>query len=194
MSNALQLDGLYAAYMAASEENKLAALALLAEGLRKSAWAISFRVLGQAMPDVVNDSVTGAIQTLHTFQGKARFSTWYFSVVRIHCKMALIAKLSRPREISLEQLAEEGGEPSVEIENAALAKIELGGLLAAMDPEDRRLVELRAEGKTYPEIAKALGLKNENTALFRWRRLTESIEREKKAQAKRSRLSAGSAA
>lgn len=194
MSNALQLDGLYAAYMAASEENKLAALALLAEGLRKSAWAISFRVLGQAMPDVVNDSVTGAIQTLHTFQGKARFSTWYFSVVRIHCKMALIAKLSRPREISLEQLAEEGGEPSVEIENAALAKIELGGLLAAMDPEDRKLVELRAEGKTYPEIAKALGLKNENTALFRWRRLTESIEREKKAQAKRSRLSAGSAA
>lgn len=194
MSNALQLDGLYAAYMAASEENKLAALALLAEGLRKSAWAISFRVLGQAMPDVVNDSVTGAIQTLHTFQGKARFSTWYFSVVRIHCKMALIAKLSRPREISLEQLAEEGGEPSVEIENAALAKIELGGLLAAMDPEDRRLVELRAEGKTYPEIAKVLGLKNENTALFRWRRLTESIERDKKAQAKRSRLSAGSVA
>jgi RNA polymerase sigma factor (sigma-70 family) len=191
--NAESLDELYAAYAAASGEDKSKRLAQLVESMRKSAWAITYRVLGQALPDVVNDSVTGAIQTLHTFQGKARFSTWFYSVVQIHCKMALMAKLSRPPEISLEQLAEEGGEPAIEVTSADNAKIDLNNILEELDPEDRRLMALKAEGRTYVEIAEILGLKSWQAANSRWRRLTARIEREKRVQAQRSRLAAGSA-
>ena len=191
-SNAKRLDALYASYAAASEQDRPDALARLVNALRESAWAISYKLLGRALPDVVTDAVSGAIQTLHTYQGKARFSTWFYSVVQIHCKMALIAKMEQPPEISLDELAEKGAEPTIEIENADNAKLDLDRLLHGMSESDIEILRLKAEGNTYHEIAAKLGI-TRSAANSRWRRLTARIEREKRVQDMHSAIRAASA-
>jgi RNA polymerase sigma-70 factor (ECF subfamily) len=183
--NATQLDALHAAFNAATDADKETALGALVEGMRKSAWAITFSLLGRAVPDVVNDAVTGAVQTLHTYQGKARFSTWFYSVVRIHCQMAIKAKLRRSNEISLEQLTDEDKEPSCAMDTANNARIDLDNILSSLDANERELLRLKAEGHTFIEIGKKLGLSS-TAAESRWRRLMARIVRERRVQEQHS--------
>jgi DNA-directed RNA polymerase specialized sigma24 family protein len=106
--------------------------------------------------------------------------------------MALMAKMERPPEISLDDLASQGGEPMIEIEIADNAKLEVSRLIEGLNAEDREILRLKAEGNTYPEIGKKLGISS-TAANSRWRRLQERIERERKVQATRSGLRAASA-
>jgi RNA polymerase sigma factor (sigma-70 family) len=192
--SATTLDGLYAEFLAASEDRKAQARETLVMGMYREAWPIIWSKLHGAHPDIVADSVSKAALNLDKFRGEARFSTWFYKIVMSFCNTVLRAKLLKPTEISLEQLAEEGAEPIIEVENADNAKIELTNLLEKLDATDRKLIALKAEGKTYPEIAEALGLKTTDAAHSRWRRLTARIEREKQVQDARFRLVAGSAA
>jgi RNA polymerase sigma factor (sigma-70 family) len=174
--SAVTLDTLYGEYSAATGDAKEAAKTKLVKAMYRDAWPIIWSRLQRAHPEIVNDSVTKAVLYLDKFRGEARFSTWFYSIVMSYCNTALRAKERRANEISLEQMTDEGSEPIIETANAATASLDLAKFAADLNPQERRILELKATGKTYAEIAKDLGI-TRIAANSRWRRLQERIEK-----------------
>jgi RNA polymerase sigma factor (sigma-70 family) len=60
-----------------------AAYAVLVDSYKGLAYAIAFRVLGNAedAQDVAQEGFIKAYQQLHQFEGKSRFSTWLYTIV-----------------------------------------------------------------------------------------------------------------
>jgi RNA polymerase sigma factor (sigma-70 family) len=185
--SATHLDSLYAAYKAASEDQKTIAREALISGMYREAWPITWSRLRGAYPDIVSDSVTKAVLNLEKFRGEARFSTWFYKIVMNFCNMALRSLISRPEEISLEEAAEEGAELMVDPVHETNVTLDLTAVAELLTDEERDLLALRREGYTYPEISAKTGA-SETALRLRMYRLAKRFAQERRARGRRSAL------
>lgn len=157
--SARKLDALYAEYAQADKgDAKERAREKLVRALYVDAYPIMYHKLRGFYPDIITDAVATAATNLDKFRGEARFSTWFYRIVVNYCNLILRVKQQR-NEVSLEEMIEEHGDGiagSVEAEAEAKAKV--ADLLDNLAPDQKRLVEMKAEGMNDKEIGEALGI------------------------------------
>jgi RNA polymerase sigma-70 factor, ECF subfamily len=113
--------------------------------------------------DAAQEIFIKAYQSLSSFRGESRFSTWLYRIASNHCK-DLLRKKSRQKTESLDALADRMGDaveellespPKTEISAENAENIEK--VLSALSPHDRVILTLReSEGLSYQEIAETL--------------------------------------
>lgn len=120
--------------------------------------------------DITQDIFMTAFESLKSFRGEAKFSTWLFSITANYCKNYR-KKMNRVRTVSIEKSEEETGEFQIadERENTEKAVIDRESLRIVKEelyglPEDyREILILRdIEGMSYNEIAGILGISLSN--------------------------------
>ncbi len=120
--------------------------------------------------DITQDIFMMAFESLESFRGDAKFSTWLFSITANYCKNYR-KKMNRMRTVSIEKSEEESGEFQIadERENTEKAVIDKESLRIVKEelytlPEDyREILILRdIEGMPYNEIAGILGISLSN--------------------------------
>lgn len=172
--SARKLDALYAEYAAAKGNEREGAKEKLIRALYQDAYPIMYHRLGGYHPDIITDAVAMAAVHLDKFRGEARFSTWFYRIVANFCYRHLKDDLRR-NEVSLEALIEEKGDEEIGgVEEArGEARVRLAEMLAVLAPDQRRIVEMKAEGKTDKQIGEVLGIsaKAVNERLRRIRQL-----------------------
>lgn len=148
------------------EKEKL--LQELIHRLEKFATAICW----QRLPDhaseleaMVNGIVWKALDQEKKFNGRSKFSTWFYTIVVNQCNDFLRAK-ERSKEITLEN------EPNTPA--AVDARLDIIKIFAKLDANERVLFRLVAEGNKWHEIGKNLGV-TKQAAHLRWKQLTEKI-------------------
>ncbi|MCX7679895.1 MAG: RNA polymerase sigma factor [Spirochaetes bacterium] len=116
--------------------------------------------------DVTQDIFMMAFESLESFRGDSKFSTWLFSITANYCKNYR-RKLNKIKTFSIEKAYEETGELPIADEriNTEQAVIDSDSLRIVKEelyklPEDyREILILRdIEGLSYNEIAEVLGI------------------------------------
>lgn len=120
--------------------------------------------------DITQDIFMMVFESLGSFRGDSKFSTWLFSITANYCKNYR-KKMNRARTISIEKSEEESGEFQIadERENTEKTVIDRESLRIVKEelyrlPEDyREILILRdIEGMPYNEIAGILGISLSN--------------------------------
>jgi RNA polymerase sigma factor (sigma-70 family) len=102
---------------------------------------------GEELSDIEGDALLHVLESLPTFKGEARFTTWVTSILGNRGK-DLIRKESRKAALPI--LENEGmHDPGPSVSQQIL----LNGLVAQLDPYDRMLVHLKMRGYTNSEVA-----------------------------------------
>jgi RNA polymerase sigma-70 factor, ECF subfamily len=129
---------------------------------------VAFRITrsGAEADDVVQDVFVRLPEALRRFDGRSPFERWIASVAAREA----LSHLRRGRSRRQEVLSEAGGAyraPSSD----PLEVIAIRDAIAALDPDLRAVLVLRAEGFSHREIAQALGISpgNSEVRLFRAR-------------------------
>ena len=170
------------------------------EELVKRHTAMIFRVAMHIMnshedaEEIVQDAFLKAFQHLHTFEERARFSTW-LTRIAVNAALMKLRKLRRATTVSMDQEMEEGGTLADKVADWKPNPEQLYGrgelreilqrALASLPHAYRVVFLLRdVEGMPVAEIAETLGLSipNVKARLFRARlklreRLSEHFER-----------------
>lgn len=113
--------------------------------------------------DAAQEIFIKTYQSLRSFQGNSKFSTWLYRIAANHCK-DLLRKRIREKTESLEALVEKSNEesrsswePSVDPRSAREASQRTEQLLSMLSPDERLILTLReAQGLNYQEIAETL--------------------------------------
>ena len=132
--------------------------------------------------DAAQEIFIKAYQSLRSFQGNSKFSTWLYRIAVNHCK-DLLRKRSRQRTESLEALIEKSGdqvqnlwEPSFDPRNTKEASDIVEKLLAMLSPDERLILTLReVQSLSYQEISETLGC-SLDAVKSRLRRARETLE------------------
>ena len=104
--------------------------------------------------DLAQDTLIAAWRSLSRFDGRCRFSTWLFGILR-NCSLKQFAKSGATRldDSSLEVVPADSASPALEAETADDAR-QLREAVAALPDEHRLVIELRFfAGASLEEIA-----------------------------------------
>lgn len=160
---------LFAEWKSSTAQEKEQTLHNLVAKMENFATAICW----QRLPDfrdefgpLVNGIVWRAVRQFDKFEGKSRFSTWFYRIVVNECNRFLRDHKER-YEDSLEE------EMPSKAENVD-AHIDIVAILEGLEGADHLLFRLVAEGHGFKEIGTQLGV-GTLTALKRWERLKEKI-------------------
>ncbi len=135
----------------------------------KKLYAVALRMIGAAADaeEVIQDVFWTVFRKIHSFQGKARFSTWLYRLT-VNAALGKIRRRKRHRELACEALHKfrEGGGPAADWADTLdekYARIQmqrlLGRALEQLQPIDKTVVVLSdLEGMSDQEIAAAVGL------------------------------------
>jgi len=118
---------------------------------------LAYRLLGSqaAMDDALQDAYLKAYRKLGTYDGRAAFSTWLYSVVYRTC-LDHLRKRKRRGEVSLEAVVETGTDGPTHEERAATQDA-VRRALAELPPDQAAAVCLvDGEGLSYDEAAQIL--------------------------------------
>ena len=163
----------------------------LIDRYRKAVYTTIDRMVGGWYPNDLDDFAQDVFLKLFRaiprfdFQRKTKFSTWMYTFVRNYCFDVMKRHASRPREASLTNPEERGGERAVldDLPRPAAALLEaerrdvVRGALAALPPRLREVVVLRQyEGLRFAEIGRIVGC-NEGTAKARFHRARAILRR-----------------
>lgn len=114
------------------------------------------------LDDAVQEIFVKAYRSHADFKGDSQFSTWLYRIAMNHC-LDMRRKSSRSRNVSLDSLIAERGEPEEEREDRpdhakADREARLARRLLAELPEGyREALVLRIQGMSYEQIASTLG-------------------------------------
>lgn len=110
--------------------------------------------------DLAQESMIDALRGLPGFEGRARFSSWLFAIVRNRCRTALRPRsLTRDEEVETDELSDGGADPeSLWIEREGERNLER--LVANhLEPLEQSAIWLRCvEGMPVDEITRVLGI------------------------------------
>lgn len=116
--------------------------------------------------DIGSEALIRILSNLGKFGGTSSFATWVTSIVQNEGER-LFGKLGRQLAVISQGLA---GNESYDPGPSLNDKIVLKQLIARLDGEDRRFVQLNLAGLDYEEIALELGI-TEDAAKKRWERI-----------------------
>jgi RNA polymerase sigma factor (sigma-70 family) len=141
----------------------------LTERMERFATAICWKHVPDHRDDfdfLVNGIVWRAIQKAETFNGDAKFSTWFYRLTVNECNRYLRQHMERCET----SLSEETMAPDA----AHDARIDLISLLDGLDGPDHLLFRLVAEGQDFKYIGRTLGI-SAHAAVLRWAKLKERL-------------------
>lgn len=171
MQRSGDVNPLFAEWKSSTDQQKAEILPRLVAKMTNFATAIcwqripDFRARGELEP-LVNGIVWRAVRQFDKFEGKSRFSTWFYRIVVNECNRFLRDHKER-YEDSLEE------EMPSKAENVD-AHIDVVAILEGLEGADHLLFRLVAEGYSFKEIGEWVGVST-LTALKRWERLKEKI-------------------
>ncbi len=110
--------------------------------------------------DLAQDVLVSAFRALASFEGRARYSTWIFTIARNRCHRAMRApSLVRDDEVEVDSTAAPGPDP---LERLAREQDEarlLSLMLETLEPRESRALWLRCvERLTVAEVTRALDI------------------------------------
>lgn len=127
----------------------------------------------QKLPDhpgefssIVNEAVWRTLAYSDNFRGKSKFTTWFYRIVINICNTRL-AEWQRLAETALQETMQ----AKVDMLDA---RLDLIAILDKLEDEDHQLFRLVAEGLSFREIGKILGIEY-HAARKRWDRLKEKL-------------------
>ena len=125
-------------------------------------YTVTMRVLRDPMDaeESAQDSFIKALDKLHTFDGRGRFSTWLFSIAH---RTAISKLRSRKRTGSLDEISDTSAEPMESPTTPDERREQLDRALAALPPEDASILSLfYLEDRSVAEIVTITGLTASN--------------------------------
>lgn len=162
-----------ASLVARAKSGDLSAFDQLVLRHQQMVFAVALRMLGDYddATDVAQDAFVRSFQSLASFRGESKFSTWLVSIVMNLCrnrrrwwarrKKVIAASIDEPIETgegeTFGQQIEDPGPSPAEIAQRSERKQQLVKALQQLDEAHRTVLVLRdIEGFSYEEIAKAL--------------------------------------
>jgi RNA polymerase sigma-70 factor (ECF subfamily) len=147
--------------MVLSQSGAEGAFAALVRRHRPAVMAVAMRTLrcAERAEDATQDTFVDLYRGLDRYRPMGKFEAYLFTILRNHCRMQLRSGgRARRMEASLAEVEVfEGDRPDrvvMDLERRALVERRLGEL----SPKVRPVVELRLAGRSYREIAGALGI------------------------------------
>lgn len=171
--------------MAAVQAGDLDALGTLYTRHHERVHALCYRLTGDAAAaeDLSHESFLRVLRYRASFDGRSKFTTWLYRLVRNRCLDHLHA--ARRDEQRLELLAREQASPPDRTDRSEERRALLEAGLARLSPDKREVLVLsRFENLKYREIAEVCGLSVENVkvrahrALRELRRILQELERD----------------
>ncbi len=137
--------------------------------------------------DIAQDSLVTAARALKDVRADAALSSWFYAVVRSHCRRRNRRGKHAPTELLVDvPLADHRPGPEALAADRELG-VSLRGAIAVLDPKYRDVLLLRdVEGLTAPEVAEVLGLQVD-TVKTRLHRARAAVRSRIEPQLERSR-------
>jgi RNA polymerase sigma-70 factor (ECF subfamily) len=177
--------------VSSSKEGDLGAFEALVRRHQKKMFNIAYRMLGDydEAANIVQDAFLSAFRGIKDFEGKARFSTWLYTILINHSRNRLkqlrAQRFYEPFSLDDPLLSDEG---QIKIEPASDQPSALEGLerreiqekvqqcISQLDSEFQEVIVLRdMQGFSYEEISHMLGVP-EGTVKSRLFRARESLK------------------
>jgi RNA polymerase sigma-70 factor (ECF subfamily) len=118
---------------------------------------------------VTQEAVWRAISGLSKFRNEALFGTWFHRIVINECSRLLKLKERAKQEIPLA----EASQPM--LHGKQDSKIQVGGIIASLNEDDRILVKGRLEGFSFLEIGEILDI-TAGAARARWQKIKAELK------------------
>lgn len=135
--------------------------------LVQGAERITGSILGTRQPELAREIATRTCLNLHRFDGRSRFSTWFYRIASNEANEWLRRKQQR-RETSIEAVQEPSAPP---VEPQVVPRV--------LDGREKALAQLLLEGYTHEEAAKVLGI-SKRRVLYEWTLLRKRLKSPKK--------------
>ena len=181
----------FAAYAAATDEDRPQSESALIKALRKYANSVIWLTIQENRPDIVNEAVSIVFSQLSDFKGASKFSTWAFSIIERICFRELKTKITiRHNEKSFSDFEDFEIEALMSYEPDTETKTRLDALRETLSSEENELIDLKLQGHTSVEIAEKLETTS-TTIDSRLRRLfakLRKIDRKRQVRATSLRL------
>jgi RNA polymerase sigma-70 factor, ECF subfamily len=139
---------------------------------RVARWCLRFTPDRENAADLAQEVFTKVYQSLGSFQGQSKFSTWLFSIARNHCLNVVQANTRQATELRgdveedfLAQIPYEGETPYTTLERAAAGKVVAEMLDKSLDSTEKKVFTLHyGEEMPLDTITRLLNLENASGA------------------------------
>jgi RNA polymerase sigma-70 factor (ECF subfamily) len=139
---------------------------------RVARWCLRFTADRETAADLSQEILTKAYQSLNSFQGQSKFSTWLFSIARNHCLNAVRANARQATELKADvheqfmaEIADESATPHAALERESSAKLVSELLNQGLDETEKVVFTLHyGEDLPLDAITRLLGLENRSGA------------------------------
>jgi RNA polymerase sigma factor (sigma-70 family) len=165
MERSSDVNPLYDVWKSSTGQAKDLALTQLVPRLEQFAKAICWKRIPEFHDEfdpLINEIVWRAVGKPAKFEGKSRFSTWFYRIVTNECNRFL-RKHKERNEAPLEE------EMPCQAE-AVNARLTIQGLIRKLTKEEYALFRMVADGESFKTIGDELGISTGN-AKIRWLRL-----------------------
>ena len=111
--------------------------------------------------DLAQDALLSAYRSLAGFDGRSRFSSWLFAIVRNRCLSALRPRgLKRDEAVEPESLCEDGMDPLEKLALVEEESVVLAAIRDGLEPVEQEALWLRAvERVPVEQITRLLGIR-----------------------------------
>lgn len=140
----------------------------------KHAYAVSWLVLQETRPDVVNETLEAVLRQLPTFKGRSKFSTWVEAITRNICNRKLRYRIRHRKDVPLDDLEL----PLFQEQERVHSKLELENIRESLTPEDKTLLDGMLQGESYEDLRNKLALESQSAVRTKWHRLKKRIVKE----------------
>jgi RNA polymerase sigma-70 factor, ECF subfamily len=133
-------------------------------------WCLSFTGDRESAADLAQEICTKAYQSLPSFKGESKFSTWLFSIARFHCLNAVRARSRQPMVSSEEDVVDVlpdlgSNDPHSNLERQQAADLARQLLNEALDETEKVIFTLHfGEDVPLDAITRVLNLENASGA------------------------------
>jgi len=139
---------------------------------RVGRWCLRFTGERESAADLAQEIFTKVYQSLESFQGQSKFSTWLFTISRNHCLNSVRSNARQATELKAEveedflaAIPDSGANADEIVERASSAKLVSELLHEALDDTERHVFTLHyGEEMPLDAITRLLGLENRSGA------------------------------
>lgn len=139
---------------------------------RVARWCLRFAADRESACDLAQEVFAKAYQSLSSFQGQSKFSTWLFVIARNHCLNVVRANARQATELTADNgdeillgIADNSPDPQAVLELAGSAKLVRQLLSEALDEKEKMIFTLHyGEEVPLDTITRLLRLENQSGA------------------------------
>ena len=155
--------------------------AALYRAMKGFAKALVWNKLGPPMDeDLVSEIVVMAFQKEPSFDGRSKFSTWFYRLAVNKCKDRLKHLSRLPRFKSLDDLTDD--EPRAKRAPSVAKKLDIEKLKSRLKPRERQLLDLKLKGLDDQQIADRMGIGKKRSVHVAWWKLKKKLTNDQHIQ------------